>query len=339
MELEEAPLAAPPPARGDEGAAAPVSGPDRPPHVRRDVPGVLRLATALAGPLGGGELLPLEVLDEQGERAIEDLGQIAAGNGVSEQVLGPPQLLARLRAGREADLVALGGEGAHDRPGYRRGREPAAGTGARARGSAGSRCRAGGHGERRVDRQRPAARARRDRAYGRRHVRLREEPGQKSLHLLLALAGRGREELLVVLGVRWRASMRAVVGLSVPAISMSRTAGYLRAARAASIRLKAASSESRRTSMQYLNVEEKPAPSKRRRASNSARWTMRATVASRSPRARRVTSVTSSALREMRSVRDLHDVLIPRRFSRASGWSDSASERSGPLRHSLAAAR
>ena len=60
--------------------------------------------------------------------------------------------------------------------------------------------------------------------------------------------------------VRRRASMRAVVGLSVPATSMSRTTGNLRAARADSIRFMAASSESRSTSMQYLNVEEKPRP-------------------------------------------------------------------------------
>ena len=49
--------------------------------------------------------------------------------------------------------------------------------------------------------------------------------------------------------------------------------------------------------MQYLKVEEYPGASYSRRASNSPRWTMRDTVASRSNRARRLNSATSSVSR------------------------------------------
>jgi hypothetical protein len=90
MKLEEALRAAPPPIGGDEGAAAVVSLPHRAAHGGGNVSRSFRLARAPAGPVGGGELLPFQVRHEQVERAIEHLGQVSAGDGVAEQVLGAP---------------------------------------------------------------------------------------------------------------------------------------------------------------------------------------------------------------------------------------------------------
>jgi hypothetical protein len=45
-----------------------------------------------AGPrrLGFGELLSGQVLEQRGERAIDDLRHVSVGNGVSEEILGEP---------------------------------------------------------------------------------------------------------------------------------------------------------------------------------------------------------------------------------------------------------
>src|SRR5438552_4885184 len=110
VELQEPPLVAPATVGSDEAAPALVARFDEAFHLRRDVARVRRLAAAPARPPGGGELLPREIGDEKGQRPVEDLGEVTAGNGVPEQVLRETQLLTHLRAGGEADLVPLGGE-------------------------------------------------------------------------------------------------------------------------------------------------------------------------------------------------------------------------------------
>jgi hypothetical protein len=39
-------------------------------------------------PLGCGELLPGQLLEQYRQRAIDDFGQVPTGDGVSEQILG-----------------------------------------------------------------------------------------------------------------------------------------------------------------------------------------------------------------------------------------------------------
>jgi len=48
-----------------------------PPHRCRNIARILRLATAPARPPRGGELLPLQLLDEEGERTVEDFARAA----------------------------------------------------------------------------------------------------------------------------------------------------------------------------------------------------------------------------------------------------------------------
>ena len=116
MELQEAPLAAPPPVRRGPGAAVAVPLPHGALHASGDVPGVYGLSPAPPRPLGGRELLPFQLPDEQPEGAVEDLVQVADGDCVAEQVLCAPQVVAGLGAGGEADLVTVGGQGSNEWP-------------------------------------------------------------------------------------------------------------------------------------------------------------------------------------------------------------------------------
>src|SRR5206468_12183668 len=61
MELQEAPLAAPPPVRSHPGAAIAVASPHGALHVSGDVPGVYGLPPAPPRPLSGGEFLPVQL--------------------------------------------------------------------------------------------------------------------------------------------------------------------------------------------------------------------------------------------------------------------------------------
>jgi hypothetical protein len=74
------------------------------------VTGGLGGLAAGAWPPRFGKLLPLQVLEEQSERAIDDLGHVSVGNGVPEEILGEPQLLAGLSVRGEADLISVGCE-------------------------------------------------------------------------------------------------------------------------------------------------------------------------------------------------------------------------------------
>jgi len=94
VELQETPLAAPAPVRSDPSAAVAVPLPHRAPHAGRDVPGVQGLPPATPRSLGGRELLPLQLADEQPEGAVEDLVQVPARNRVAEQVLRAPKAVA-----------------------------------------------------------------------------------------------------------------------------------------------------------------------------------------------------------------------------------------------------
>ena len=114
MELQEPALCAAAPAFAGEGAATAVSEPHRPPEPCREVPRGRGVTAAGAWPRGGGELLPGQVIEQRGEGSIEDLRHVAVGNGMPQQVLRQAQLLARLGAGGEADLVPIRGEGAGD---------------------------------------------------------------------------------------------------------------------------------------------------------------------------------------------------------------------------------
>src|SRR6185503_12750776 len=93
--------------RADEGAAPEVAEKDRALHLRPDAPRVLRLTAGGARPAGGGVLLLHQVLDQQVERAREDLCGVSAGDRVAEQVLRELELLARIRRRGEGDLKPI----------------------------------------------------------------------------------------------------------------------------------------------------------------------------------------------------------------------------------------
>ena len=54
----------------------------------RDIPAAGSRTPTGPRPLGRGELLPGQILEQHRQRAIDDFGQVSTGDGVSEQVLG-----------------------------------------------------------------------------------------------------------------------------------------------------------------------------------------------------------------------------------------------------------
>src|SRR2546422_455493 len=90
------------PGRLDRRGLSPVALPDRALDVSGDVARVGAWARASARARGGGELAPLEPLDQGIEGALEHLDEVAAGNRVAEQLLGVVQLL--LGAPSDRDL-------------------------------------------------------------------------------------------------------------------------------------------------------------------------------------------------------------------------------------------
>jgi hypothetical protein len=107
VELEKASRAAPSSVRSHKGAAIAVSQPHRSLDLRRNVTGVWGRRPPGVRLLGGGELLPGQVLEKGRERAIDDLRQVSIWNGVSEEILREPEFLARPGARREADLISV----------------------------------------------------------------------------------------------------------------------------------------------------------------------------------------------------------------------------------------
>ena len=148
-------------------------------HVRRRLARGRRRRAAGTWPVRRPELLPLEIRDEQGQRAIHDRGGVAVGDGMTEKILRSAELRAGLGAGGEAHLVALGGEGPHDGGSSRR-RRYGNRCGGRQREGARRRCHLRrGRGRRGLTPDRKLA-------HGRRDVGLRRVPGHQLLDLPLA---------------------------------------------------------------------------------------------------------------------------------------------------------
>lgn len=112
MEFEEAGLGTPT-ARADERTSPAVTGPDRAPDSRGDVPRARRCRTRSPWAIGRGQFGSGDIIHQQRERPIEDLGGVAVRNGMSQQVLHSAQLLVRLPRDRELDLVPFRREGRH----------------------------------------------------------------------------------------------------------------------------------------------------------------------------------------------------------------------------------
>jgi hypothetical protein len=95
VELDEAAFPASASVMADERATTAVPDPDRALHARGDMARLFGSRLARARPVGRGELLARQVIQQRGERPVHDLRRVAGGNGVTEQVLRAAQLLAR----------------------------------------------------------------------------------------------------------------------------------------------------------------------------------------------------------------------------------------------------
>ena len=95
MELQQGARGAAAAPSRHEGATVAVSSHHRTPDLGRDVTGAGRDRTARPRAVGGRELLAGQILEQQGERPIEDLGGVSGGHGVAEEVLRLPQLVPR----------------------------------------------------------------------------------------------------------------------------------------------------------------------------------------------------------------------------------------------------
>jgi len=101
MELEEATSSAAATPGCDKGASAPVAEPDGTPHFGRHVPAAGILAPVppccpLPRTACFGELLLGQGFDEERQRAIEDLPEVAIGDLMAEEIPGQAQLVAGL---------------------------------------------------------------------------------------------------------------------------------------------------------------------------------------------------------------------------------------------------
>ena len=113
VELDEPALIAPVPVRSDEAAAPEIPHPDRTLDRGR---GIARTRFRAAGRTrfpGVGELLLRQLHQQRGQRPVEDRRIIARRDRVAEHVLGEPQLLERVAADRELELVAVRRERRH----------------------------------------------------------------------------------------------------------------------------------------------------------------------------------------------------------------------------------
>src|SRR5688500_13364155 len=94
VELQESALAAST-TRTAARAKSAIPTPDLAPHSRRDVTGSSLPGARLARTRGARALLLLQLIDQRGQCPIEHHCQIAARNGVPEQILRVTQLLVR----------------------------------------------------------------------------------------------------------------------------------------------------------------------------------------------------------------------------------------------------
>jgi hypothetical protein len=90
MKFEKAPFGAAATVPPHESASITISQPHCPLDGRRDVAPVAGPSAARARPMRSGELPPGQILEQGGQRSIDDLGDVAIGNSVPEQVLRPP---------------------------------------------------------------------------------------------------------------------------------------------------------------------------------------------------------------------------------------------------------
>jgi len=130
MELQEGALRASVSVLGDECALTAITLRDLALDVPRDVPRrdggrpklPIRPGADNTWPRlrGGPELGLLDLLEEQGECAVEDRGRIAVRDLAAEKGLDAPQLIVALLADRELDTIALGRSGLDDRTARRR---------------------------------------------------------------------------------------------------------------------------------------------------------------------------------------------------------------------------
>src|SRR5438093_3486075 len=114
MELEKAPLYAPT-ACSNERASPIIAAPDLTLYGRGDVSRASPRRNGIAGTQRRGKLRPLQVLEEQRERAIENRGRIAVRSAVPHQILDSPQLIVSVARDRELNLVSLRRERGDDR--------------------------------------------------------------------------------------------------------------------------------------------------------------------------------------------------------------------------------
>ncbi len=240
MELQERALRAPVSVSGDEGALIAVPLADGALNVPRKIsrrddgcsqlpirPGTDRARRPrllCRPPLGS-----LYLLQEQGEGAVEDGARVAVRDLATEKSLNAPKLLVALLADRELDAIALRRGGLDDRTSCRNDRR----WGERWRSERWRRF--GGRNDRGLD---TCRRGRGANSATRASISRRLRPQ--------ALA----RTASWFAGVRCRLSSRTAVSDSAPEARWSRITGKPRQARAASIRLQAASSESRSTFVQ-----------------------------------------------------------------------------------------
>lgn len=128
----------------------------------------MRLTAARTGPAGHGELLPDQRVDQRIERAREHLCEVSARDCVTEQIQRKVELLAHLRVRGKGDPIPARGKRLDNRHRHR------------------------------------SHQIRRQLADGGGDIRLGVAPGQQLLHLPLALAGRSREEFLLILPCEMR---------------------------------------------------------------------------------------------------------------------------------------
>jgi hypothetical protein len=260
MELQERALCASVSISGDEGALTSVAAPHRSLDVPRDIPRRDNRCSNLPIRPGTGrarwprlrrrpKLRLLNLVEEQGERAVEDRARVAVRDLATEKSLNAPQLVVALLADRELDAIALRRGGLDD------------GTSCRNDGRWSERWRCGGTTTAASTRVAGEVGADTGVGAGTRVAlgSLRTEDGTSGRGANSAarasISRRLRPQALArtaawFSGVRCRRSSRTEVSDIAPETRWSRITGKLRHARAASIRLQAASSESRSTSVQ-----------------------------------------------------------------------------------------
>ena len=123
MKLEESGLSTAT-VRSDEGAASAIAIPDEPAHGRRNVARPGDRLTAGPWPRARGDLLPLQIGQQEIERPIQDHRQVPGRQSVPHQILHAAEFVAGLAPDSELQLVTLRCERLHDRPWHRSGLHP-----------------------------------------------------------------------------------------------------------------------------------------------------------------------------------------------------------------------